>query len=270
MSSPPSEQPSQSQPTATATSKPTDNNEPSSTSDPIVPVPVKRSPEEVSQQVLYDHQSKLFRPSSTQIRARDIQIPDSFFEPTTSELTSALNTYSKHTDRLQNATMKTKKMREAEEKQRMGRFRNVLIRIQFPDRVVLQGVFEPQSKIRQVVRFVKAALLDARNVKFHFFVVPPKHILSNIDATLWSEGLVPAAVIHIGIDSGSSDSAVLLKPILLSKITDAPETSKEAEQKGLNKGEGNNNVANKTENRQSQQGSGDKKPPRKIPKWFKK
>lgn len=127
--------------------------------------------------------------------------------------------------------MKTKKMRQAEEDERMSRFRHVLIRIQFPDRVMLQGVFQPKSTLRQVRRFVRAALLHARDVPFHFFVTPPKQTLTDMDVTLWRQRLVPKALIHIGFDdddvsnnNNMKNTVTLLKPLLTDMITDAPET----------------------------------------------
>lgn len=204
----------------------------------------KASPEEIARKVLEEHDAKLFRAPRTNrpISLRDIEVPDSFFEPTASELTHVFKKYSEHTDALANATMKTKKMRQAEEDERMSRFRHVLIRIQFPDRVMLQGVFKPKSTIRQVRRFVRAALLHARDVPFYFFVTPPKQILTDMDVTLWSQRLVPKALIHIGFDDDAGvngtmmssanskmrTSVTLLKPLLTDVMTDAPETLTDA------------------------------------------
>jgi UBX domain len=123
---------------------------------------------------------------------------------------------------LANAPLMTKKMRDAEQAKKMSRFRKVLIRVRLPDRTSIQGTFVPQSRVRDVIKFVRDALRDPTAVAFHLFVVPPKQILTDLDATLWSQGLVPAALINFGIESGPSDAHSLLCDTVLSYLEDAP------------------------------------------------
>lgn len=244
--------------------------------EPAQPTPptdaAKPAPEQVAQQVLDSRDAQLFRPSNIPFNSRTIQFPDSFFEPSESELNVTLKSYTESSQRLQNATMKTSKMRKAETQQRMSRFKKVLIRIVLPDRFCLQGVFTPDTPIRQVVRFVRAALIDARNVKFHLFVVPPKRVLSQLDATLWDEHLVPAALLHLGIDDGPSTCEALLKPSLVVNVTDTPESKAQAEslatepassEKALSSNGGPSDTPVPDE-------KAEKPKAKKIPKWFKK
>lgn len=184
--------------------------------------PPKRAPEEVAREVLESRSVRVFRPSHERFDPRRIELPDDFFEPTREELAAAAKSMTDGMHRMADAPLMTKKMRDARAEQRMSRFRKVLIRILFPDRVALQGIFEPKSTVRQVQRFVRAGLRDARNVRFHLFVVPPKEKLDKLDATLWSKGLVPAALIHIGIDEGPKESQLLLKESLLEIMEDTP------------------------------------------------
>lgn len=242
---------------------------------PTVPTePKKASPEEVAGQVLDAHQACLFHATSYLVTARDLIVPESFFEPTTAELTHAMHTYSAHSERLRNATMKTKKMRDAEQKQRMARFRQCLLRIHFPDRVSLQGVFTPHTTLRQVVRFVRAALKHARDVKFHLFVVPPKRVLTQLDATLWEENLVPGAVLHLAIDDGPTVTTELLKETLLANITDAPVRSAQPENTtDAKQGDLSSDNADKPADLADDSKAKAKAKAgatRKIPKWFKK
>lgn len=231
----------------------------------------ERTPEYVAKEVLIAHQAQLFRASEKSFNTKDVQLPDSFFEPTASELAQVLQTYAQRSERLREATMKTRKMRQAEEHQRMSQFRKVLIRLQLPDRVTLQGVFTPQTKIRHIIRFVRAALLDARNVKFHLFVVPPKRLLSNVEATLWNEGLVPAALVYIGVDSGPITSQDLLKPSLLSEITAPPEiTDPSAEAPIIKDLESTAKSTDNTSDADQEKTGLQRSNRRKIPKWFKK
>lgn len=228
----------------------------------------KRSPEAIAKEVLDSHEAQLYHAPQKPINIRDIQLPDSFFDLTSAELTQISRTYAQNSQRMQDATMKTSKMRKAEEEQRMRKFRKVLIRLQMPDRQILQGVFTPQTTIRQIVRFVRAALFDARNVKFHLFVVPPKRVLSNMETSLWNEGLVPAALVHIGIDVGPLQSESLLKPTLLSKITDIPEMATESSKEVPQESGARDSGKSQPDDQLKTTPQKDKQ--RKIPKWFKK
>lgn len=183
----------------------------------------KQTPEEKSREVLESHSVRVFRPSTTRFDPRRVEFPDDFFEPSAEEVVAASRSMTNDVHRRADAPLMTKKMRDAEKAKRMSRFRKVLIRVLFPDRIAMQGIFTPQSTIRNVQRFIRAALLDARNVKFHMFLVPPKMKLTELDDTLWSQGLVPAALVHVGIDSGPTDTKLLLKSWLIERIEDTPE-----------------------------------------------
>lgn len=216
-------------------------------------------------------QISVFRPMTRHITARDVQLPDSFFEPTAKELSTAIRNYSSNTQSMLNAPLKTKKMRDAEEQKRMSRFPKVLIRILLPDRVAIQGVFTPQSTIRQVNDFVRGTLIDP-NMSFYLFVVPPKRKLTDMRSTLWKEQLVPAAIVYLGVDGATTDSAQLIKPEILAKIEDAPEalsqqdsTKQDEVPPNATKEENKNVVADPKEKTAKLA-----KKINKIPKWFKK
>lgn len=240
----------------------------------IMSVPVEHSPltspqapaeQSPDQSLLEQHQASLFRPATKHVTARDIQLPDSFFEPTSAELANAASLLTNRTENLQNATLKTKKMRDAETQKRMSRFPKVLIRILLPDRIGLQGIFTPKTTIRQLTNFVAAALNKENTPSFYLFVVPPKRKLSNMNATLWDESLVPAAIIHLGVDGEFTSSAQIIKPEIFAKMTDAPETVndvKEPEKDSAEHVEVLNNESGKSTSKSTM------KP--KIPKWFKK
>lgn len=197
---------------------------PTASSADVAPKP---SPAEVARGVLDSRELKVYRPTNARFdpRAamRALSDDPEFFEPSARELSSAATQMTNVVQQLNDAPLMTKKMRDAETARKMSRFSKVLIRVLLPDRSSIQGIFKPQSTVREVVRFVNAALLDARNVTFHLFVVPPKTKLLKMDATLWSEGLVPAALVHLGIDVGPTETPALLKPYVLSLVEDAPQ-----------------------------------------------
>lgn len=214
----------------------------------------------------------VFRPLTRHITARDVQLPDSFFEPTAKELSNAIRNYSNNVQNMANAPLKTKKMRDAEEQKRMSRFPKVLIRILLPDRVALQGIFTPQTTIHQLTDFVRGTLIEP-DISFYLFVVPPKRKLTDMRSTLWKEQLVPAAIVHLGVEGTITKSAQLIKPEILSKMEDAPEA---AGQQDATKQDEKSSDATKPENGNAVEDSSKKKSTKvasklnKIPKWFKK
>jgi tether containing UBX domain for GLUT4 len=165
---------------------------------------------------------RVFRPTDVAFDPRRLQLPEDFYAPTQSDVKASLASLSGTTSAMNNAPLMTKKMRDAEQAKKMSRFRKVLIRVRLPDRTSIQGTFVPQSRVRDVIKFVNDVLRDPKAVKFHLFVVPPKQILNDLDATLWSQGLVPAALVNIGIDTGPSEASLLLSDTVLSYLEDAP------------------------------------------------
>jgi tether containing UBX domain for GLUT4 len=168
------------------------------------------------------HDMRLYRPSNVQFDPRRLQLPDDFYAPTTADVQKSFASLSGTTHSLNNAPLMTKKMRDSEQARKMSRFRKVLIRVRLPDRTALQGTFTPSSTVRDVVKFVNSALRNPKAVKFNLFVTPPKTILKDLDATLWSRGLVPAALVNLGIETGPSDSAELLRDEVLGLLEDVP------------------------------------------------
>lgn len=165
---------------------------------------------------------RVYRPSDVPFDPRRLQLPDDFYAPTTADVKQSYASLSGTTQSLSDAPLMTRKMRDAEQAKKMSRFRKVLIRVRLPDRTAVQGTFTPSSTIRDVVKFVNGALRDPKAVKFSLFVTPPKTVLKDLDATLWSQGLVPAALINFGVESGPMDSASLLSDEALGFLEDAP------------------------------------------------
>lgn len=42
----------------------------------------------------------------------------------------------------------------------MNMYKNVVVRVQFPDRIILQGVFSPTDTIHDVIDFIKSHLYN--------------------------------------------------------------------------------------------------------------
>lgn len=229
--------------------------------------PTKPTPEQIAHKVLTSRSFRLFRPSPHPLHPRQLQLPDDFFDPTPEDLANASQAISNKVKNLTDSPFKTRQMRNLETRQRMSRFPNLLIRLIFPDRVALQGVFQPTNTVRNMQRFVRASFKDPRNVRFHMFVVPPKTVLSELDKTLWSLGFAPAAIVHVHIDEGPQDSSLLLKAFVLDAMEDTPEKPDDTPPvvqppAASNEGKQDKNMP-PAEPKKKSIG-------KKIPKWFKK
>lgn len=228
------------------------------------------SPEQVAQSVLDKRQIRVFHPSNVRFDPRKLDLPDDFFDPTPQDVRTQVQENATNLSKMQDRPLLTKKLRDDQERSRMSRFPNVVIRVIFPDRVAIQGIFTPSSTIREVIRFVRASLLDARNVNFHLFVVPPKKKLLDLKKNLWDEKLVPAAVLHIAIETGPAETSNLLKAHLINSIEDTPESI-------LSKIENppspqpDNSIQESSEQKSPRKSKSKSFNPKKaVPKWFKK
>lgn len=95
---------------------------------------------------------------------------DSFFDLTVNDIKVLLRDLKTQSQELENAPLMTSKMRELEHDNqtmlKLNRYRTTVIRIQFANRLVLQGIFLPSDTIQQVVDFVRQFLNDP-NLDFH-------------------------------------------------------------------------------------------------------
>lgn len=95
---------------------------------------------------------------------------DSFFDLTVNDIKVLLRDLRTQTQELENVPLMTSKMREMEHDTqtmlKLNRYRTTVIRIQFANRLVLQGIFLPSDTIQQVMDFVRGFLNDP-NMEFH-------------------------------------------------------------------------------------------------------
>lgn len=87
---------------------------------------------------------------------------DSFFTVSVNDLKVLLRDLKTQTEGLDDAPLLTAKMREMDEAskvlQKLNRYKKTIIRIQFPDRLVLQGQFAPIDTIAVVMEFIRPYL----------------------------------------------------------------------------------------------------------------
>ncbi|XP_038842253.1 tether containing UBX domain for GLUT4-like [Salvelinus namaycush] len=127
-------------------------------------------------------------------------LPDEFFEVTVDDIRKRFAHLKSERRVLEEAPLMTKALRESQMKDKMDRYPRVVLRVQFPDRRVLQGFFRPLETVAALRHFVKIHLQDPQ-LPFYLFIAPPKTILEDPTATLFQADLFPAALVYFGSDA---------------------------------------------------------------------
>ncbi|XP_071632672.1 tether containing UBX domain for GLUT4 isoform X2 [Temnothorax longispinosus] len=163
---------------------------------------------------LGERNALVFNQAGTQALPRD-ELPDSFFDLDLHDAKALLRDAKRRREQLEDAPLLTETQRQLDRDKhildRLNKYRRTVIRIQFPDQFVLQGLFGPLETIQTVKNFIKN-YLDDPDCEFTIYTSPPRHIL-NSDARLIDENLVPSAIVYY---SGQS----LLKSSVKAKLTD--------------------------------------------------
>lgn len=115
-------------------------------------------------------------------------------------------------------------MREKDEERELRRYRFTLIRIRFPDNIILQGTFSVHDKYKEVVEFVKENLINA-DIPFLLLLVGQKIRENDYDKTLLELRLIPACLLKFsyeGVEGKKLDtSAGYLKESVLCLVRNA-------------------------------------------------
>uniref|UniRef100_A0A5B7A1G8 Plant UBX domain-containing protein 2 n=1 Tax=Davidia involucrata TaxID=16924 RepID=A0A5B7A1G8_DAVIN len=146
-----------------------------------------------------DRQIRVFFSVPESVAAK-IELPDSFYNLSIDEMKREADMRKKKIAESQLLIPKSTKEKQA--KAARKRYRKTVIRVQFPDGVVLQGVFFPWEPTSALYEFVGSALKEA-SLEFELLhpVVIKRRVIPSFPApgeraiTLEDEDLVPAALI---------------------------------------------------------------------------
>ncbi|KAH8284201.1 hypothetical protein KR054_012096 [Drosophila jambulina] len=148
--------------------------------------------------VIGPRQAVLFSLDESKKQADDL--PDSFFDFTVNDLKMVLRDLKRTSSGDDDAPLLTAKLRELERQKTMlaklNQYKDCVLRIQFPDRFVLQGIFKPHEQLVKVEEFVRQFLAQP-DEQFHLFTIPPKKVLPSSE-TLLELNFVPNAIVHFG------------------------------------------------------------------------
>lgn len=166
-----------------------------------------------------DRQPQIFVPSP---QAAKFDLPDDFYNLTVDEIRLEQK---RRSEKLQQDSMlKTKAMREREEKQEMKKYKYTVLRVRFPDGYILQGLFYPQERLSVLFDFIRQHL---QNEWLPFGLISPSgQKLEDEPLPLSECGLVPSALLTFRWDEAvladvkaadGYEAEIVLKPDLLSR-----------------------------------------------------
>lgn len=146
-------------------------------------------------------------------------LPDDFFDLTIDDAKKILRDVRMQQTGTSNAPLMTSALRNLEESKKqlrqLNKYKKAIIRVQFPDRTVLQGTFKPTETIKDVIEFVRE-YLDDTSIPVYLYTTPPKEVLED-SQNLIQYGFVPGALLHFG--TSNTEHVNYLRKDLQDKFT---------------------------------------------------
>ncbi|CAG0921265.1 unnamed protein product [Notodromas monacha] len=135
-----------------------------------------------------------------------LNVSDDFFQHTVNDVKYLYRALKSEREAMEEAPLMTAEQRKERERQRkLAACGGVcILRIRFPDKIVLQSLFSPEDNIGAVKARVRKFLQNP-NTSFFLYVTPPRRVLSDQD-TLISSGCCPTSLLFFGTDDTEQDS----------------------------------------------------------------
>lgn len=159
-----------------------------------------------------DHQTVIYKLTDRSAKIRNIiDVSDDFFELTIEDAKSILRDARKAQKESdpEGKTLMTKAMRETQKEGRklalLNKYKRAVVRVQLPDRHVIQAVFPPGADLIEVMENCKRYLNIQENLEL--FTTPPKTVL-DLNQNLLDCDLVPAALIYLACTNSSSNISI--------------------------------------------------------------
>ncbi|KAJ3011867.1 UNVERIFIED_CONTAM: hypothetical protein HDU68_001484 [Siphonaria sp. JEL0065] len=209
----------------------------------------------------------------------NIQLPDTFFQLSSTELKLAYISSKNKAKQLEDAPLMTKAMRDREEELKMKKWPKTMIRVRFPDRVTVQAAFLSTEPVSAIYTLISETLATPTK-KYILYTTPP---LLNLDSkkefTFWKAGLAPATIVYFKWEDGNITDSYL-NQMYMSKMEELPvppvdvvsEISFSAdagEDVDMDIGGGSSSGVSVSIPSSREYRNSDSVPERKVPKWFK-
>merc|ERR1719219_1663103 len=138
--------------------------------------------------------------SATEACVKYQDIDDDFFELSLEEVKVMYRDLKQEVKKLsEGESLMTREMREnqveAARQSKLSQYKTCVLRVQFPCRHVVQGIFPPETKISEVEPWLTDHFLASPGTPLELFTAPPRTVLPPA-ASLLSLGLFPAALVH--------------------------------------------------------------------------
>ncbi|KAK8731905.1 hypothetical protein OTU49_007321 [Cherax quadricarinatus] len=144
--------------------------------------------------------------------AKHVDLPAEFFNLSADELRREMQNRTTAVERSQ--MLLTKAMRERQEIREMRKYRFSLIRVRFPDGLILQGTFGVHEKFEEVINFIRENLVN--DWRPFFLSLSGGGKVTESEQSLVELRLVPAVVLNFkwdpSIEDPNLDDTVYLKP----------------------------------------------------------
>ncbi|CAH8266919.1 unnamed protein product [Arabidopsis lyrata] len=125
---------------------------------------------------------------------------DDFYEFTPADYYRLLAT------KKEDKSLKTRKLREAEEAARRSKLTKAVIRVRFPDNHTLEATFHPSEKIQGLLDLVKRVVAHP-DIPFYLYTTPPKKQIKDFSQDFYSAGFVPGAIVYFANDQPKDEGA---------------------------------------------------------------
>ncbi|XP_062591287.1 tether containing UBX domain for GLUT4-like [Saccostrea cucullata] len=132
--------------------------------------------------------------------ASNEDLPDEFFEITENDIRKMMVDLQKKAKSETDQPLLTRSMVQDRLESQYSKYQHVVIRVQFPDKVVLQGLFRPKETVHALHKFVKEYLED-KSQGFYLYTAPPKQVLKDQTLNLIQAKLAPASVVYFGSEA---------------------------------------------------------------------
>lgn len=144
--------------------------------------------------------------------ASHVELPAEFFNLTADELRKEMQNRAAAVERSQ--MLMTKAMRERNEMREMRKYRFSLIRVRFPDGLILQGTFGVHEKFEEVLKFIRENLVN--DWRPFFLSISGGGKVTDSEQSLVELHLVPAVVFNFEWDpevqDPNLDDSIFLRP----------------------------------------------------------
>ncbi|CEJ02796.1 hypothetical protein RMCBS344292_16791 [Rhizopus microsporus] len=176
-----------------------------------------------SEQSTVDRQLKILSPPKNAPAIPEI--PESAYKLDANELKMLYQSTLERREKLESRPLKTQKMRDAEDQERMKKYPRTTTRVRMPDYTIVQAVFQSKETVSQLYDFIRT-LLETPERKF-VLCLPPRKKLTDPSLTLYKAGLSPASNVLFGWIENGEQNGNGLKQEYLSMKEEMPMPSPE-------------------------------------------